>query len=84
LGALRAFLPDELRVLIEGVGMHVLRCGGLGSLARLCGREVVQLATRDEAVLEDFLEACEHYDSQVLSDGPGTDERAGLIAVAQR
>jgi SAM-dependent methyltransferase len=83
-GTLRAFLPDELRVLIEGTGMHVLRCGGLGSLACLCGREAVELATREKAVLEDLIEACDYYDRQILPDGPGTDERAGLIAVAER
>jgi len=36
LGALKAFLPDELTGILEAAGMHVRRCGGLGSLAGLC------------------------------------------------
>jgi ubiquinone/menaquinone biosynthesis C-methylase UbiE len=84
LGALKAFLPDELRRILEDEGMHVLRCGGLGTLARLCDQEAL-LRVKDEGPLrESFLAACEKFDKEILPDGPGTAQRAGLIAVAER
>jgi SAM-dependent methyltransferase len=81
-GAFRAFLPGELQALLEGAGMHVLRCGGLGTLANLCDPEAVERVRRDEALFQDFLDLCERFDGEVLPDGPGTRQRAGLIAVA--
>jgi hypothetical protein len=84
LGPLKAFLPNELRKILEGEGMRVLRCGGIGSLAGLCDPQALLRAAGDSALLESFLSLCEQFDSQILPDGPGTRQRAGLIAVAQR
>ena len=78
----RAFLPGELRTLLEEAGMRVLRCGGLGTLANFCGPEAVEQVCRDEALSQDFLDLCERFDREVLPEGPGTRQRAGLIAVA--
>jgi ubiquinone/menaquinone biosynthesis C-methylase UbiE len=78
----RAFLPGELEALLEGAGMRVLRCGGLGTLANFCGPEVVDQVCQDEVLFQDFLDLCERFDRDVLPDGPGTRQRAGLIAVA--
>jgi len=84
LGALRAFLPQELRQLLEQEGLRVLRCGGLGSLAHLCGQEATEIALQDETLLKEFLDLCERFDAEILPAGPGTKQRAGLIAVAER
>jgi SAM-dependent methyltransferase len=84
LGALKAFLPDELRTILESTGMQVLRCGGLGSLAGLCNAEALQRTANDGTVWESFLSLCEKFDREILPDGPGTRQRAGLIAVAQK
>ncbi len=84
MGALHAFLPGELRDLLAQAGMRVLLCHGLGTLAQLVGREAVERAAQDPAVFEQFLDLCEHYDADIAPDGPGTRQRAGLIAVAQR
>jgi SAM-dependent methyltransferase len=84
MGALRAFLPGELAELLRGTGMQVLRCGGLGSLAGLCDRELTKSISKDGALLETFLDVCEQFDSDILPSGPGTRLRAGLIAVALR
>ena len=46
----RAFLPGELRTLLEEAGMRVLRCGGLGTLANFCGPEAVEQVCQDEAL----------------------------------
>lgn len=83
MGTLRAYLPTELRALLEGMGMRVLRCGGLGSLAGLCGPEAIARARADERLFEAFLDLCERYDREILPHGPGTRQRAGLIAVAE-
>jgi SAM-dependent methyltransferase len=82
LGAFRAFLPGELRAVLEAVGMQVLRCSGLGTLANFCGREAVERVCQDGALFQDFLDLCEWFDQEVLPEGPGTRQRAGLIAVA--
>lgn len=84
LGALKTFLPSELREVLERVGMRVLRIGGLGSLANLCGKETVERVTRDEVLFQELLELCERFDREILPKGPGTRQRAGLIAVAER
>jgi len=84
LGALKAFLPDELRKIIVQSGMRILRLGGLGSLANLCGSEVLKPVLEDKVLFQEFLNLCEDFDKEILPEGPGTKERAGLIAVAER
>ena len=84
LGSLKAFLPAELRRILESEGMRVLRCGGLGSLAGLCDPEALRRAANETVLLESFLAMCERFDREILPEGPGTRQRAGLIAVAQR
>lgn len=84
LGSLKAFLPNELRKILEGAGMRVLRCGGLGSLAGLCDQEALQRIASDGVLLDSFLYLCEQFDIEILPEGPGTRQRAGLIAVAQQ
>jgi hypothetical protein len=84
MGALKAFLPGELTSILERAGMQVLRCGGLGSLAGLCGRETLTRVSNDPGLLESFLTTCERFDTELLPSGPGTRQRAGLIAVARR
>jgi len=82
LGAFRAFMPGELRGPLEEAGMRVLRCGGLGTLANFCGPEVMELVHQDETLFQDFVDLCERFDREILPEGPGTRQRAGLIAVA--
>jgi SAM-dependent methyltransferase len=83
MGAFKAFLPDELQETLEHLGMRVLRCGGLGTLAHLCRKATVEHVLEDETTLEVFLDLCERFDAEILPNGPGTRQRAGLIAVAQ-
>jgi SAM-dependent methyltransferase len=84
LGALQAFLPGELTTILENEGMRVLRCSGLGSLAGLCAPEALARILKDGTLLESFLTICERFDREILPCGPGTRQRAGLIAVARR
>jgi ubiquinone/menaquinone biosynthesis C-methylase UbiE len=82
MGALKTFLPGELRRGLEKEGMRVIRCGGLGSLVNFCGNEIIEKVMKDEQQFQLFLDYCEYYDQEVLPEGPGTRQRAGLIAVA--
>lgn len=83
-GQTRGFLPGELRSLIADAGFHIVRCGGIGSLANLVGRDVVARVLEEEHLLSEFLGECERYDREILPDGPGTGQRWGLIAVGRR
>jgi SAM-dependent methyltransferase len=83
LGPLKAFSPAELRRILESAGMRILRCGGIGSLAGLCDQAVLQRVTNDVVLMESFLSVCERFDTGILPEGPGTRQRAGLLAVAQ-
>lgn len=82
-GSLKAFLPGEVRNILEAADMKVLRCGGIGSLALLCGRDTVSTILENNALTQTFLDYCDRYDKEVLPDGPGTRMRAGLIAVCE-
>ena len=84
LGPLKAFRPSELRTALERAGLRVLRLGSLGSLANLCGAEVVRQVLRDARLFQEFLDVSERFDHDILPEGPGTRQRAGLIAVAER
>lgn len=83
-GTFKAFLPDELGTILEHAGMRILRIGGLGSLANLCGKETIERVLTNDSLLQRFLELCERFDNEILPEGPGTRQRAGLIAVAER
>jgi hypothetical protein len=83
-GTLQAFLPRHVRRIIEEAGFTVLRCSGLGTLANLCGDVVTNYLKENDAVIEDFLDLCEYFDRDVMPNGPGTKQRAGLIAVGER
>ena len=83
-GPLRAFTPSELGALVEASGLRPLRVGSLGSLASLAGQEAVRAARQDPEIFEEFLDLCERFDREIMPDGPGTRQRAGLIVVAER
>ena len=82
-GPFKSFLFDEVRAILEGAGMRILRLTGLGSLSCLCGRETIEKVLADEQLLADFIELCERFDREVLPHGPGSRARAGIIAVAE-
>jgi len=82
-GAFKAFLPKELENILKKSKMNVLRVGGIGSLANFCGQKTVEKVAENEKLFEEFLDLCERYDKEILPNGPGTKNRAGLIAVAE-
>ncbi len=80
-GAFKAFLPAELKQLLENEGMTVSKCRGLGTLAYLCSEDVLKKAARDPGLKAKFLDLCEVYDEKILPGGFGTRHRAGLLAI---
>ena len=83
-GVMQSYLPTELGEALHVRGLHVDRCTGLGSLARLIGTEASQKLMECETEREAFLDACERFDHEIMPAGPGTQQRAGIIAVASR
>lgn len=83
-GTLQSFLPAELAALIKKHGFRVKQCHALGSLANLCGQGTVDAALKHRGAMEEFLNLCEYFDKEIMPGGPGTKQRAGLLAVAYR
>lgn len=83
LGTIRAYTRDELAERIQGLGLRVIRCTGLGSLVGLIEPDRVQEICASDK-FEEFIRYSERFDLEMLPDGPGTRQRAGLIAVAER
>jgi SAM-dependent methyltransferase len=83
-GVFKAFLPTELKAILERNNMNVIRCCGIGSLAFFCGEEMIQKVQEDEKLFGNFLDLCDRFDKEIMPEGPGTRQRAGLIAVAER
>lgn len=83
-GTLQAFLPSELAALISKNGFNVKACRGLGSLANLCGKATVDFVKQNRKDMNTFLDLCEDFDQNIMPGGPGTKQRAGLIAIAER
>ena len=46
------------------------------------GRVAPEAVPKQPSVFHEFLYLCERFDQEVLPDGPGSKQRAGLIAVA--
>jgi SAM-dependent methyltransferase len=82
-GPFKAFLFDEVRVMLEAAGMRILRLTGLGSLCHLCNRETIAKVLADEHLFAEFVELAERFDLDILPYGPGSRARAGIIAVAE-
>jgi hypothetical protein len=82
IGTLKAFLPEELRTVIGRNGMKVVELRAVGSLANLSA-DVLPKILSDDHLLHEFADLCEEYDMAVDPGGPGTKQRAGLLAVAQ-
>jgi SAM-dependent methyltransferase len=80
----KAFLPRSLASLIEENGLRVTRAGGIGSLATLWPQELLTKILAQEQLLNQFLNLCEQFDAEILSEGPGTRDDTGLLIVARR
>lgn len=74
------FTPDELRGILEDLGLTVTRMSGPGALARTMPGEALRKIMRDPAQREAFLDFCYEYDAQPSVLGLGKDN---LVAAAE-
>lgn len=82
-GILKAFTPAELREILEGAGMHILRLGGFGTISEHTNKETLEKFENDKTLFNEFLDIAEQFDKEVFPEGKGTRNRCGLIAVAE-
>ncbi len=73
------FLPDELRGILEGLGLKDIRMAGPGAYARGISREILRKIMEDPAQRRDFLDFCFVYDQNPYVLGMGKDN---LFAIA--
>ena len=68
-----AFMPDELKEILENKGLKNIKFAGPGALSRSIPGEVLLNIMKDEKLKNEFLEFCYEYDSQVWVAGMGKD-----------
>ena len=67
------FMPDELRGILEGLGLKDIRMAGPGAYARSISREILRKIMEDPAQRRDFLDLCFEYDQNPYVLGMGKD-----------
>ena len=67
------FLPNELRGILEGLGLKDIRMAGPGAYARSISWEILRKIMADSAQRQDFLDFCYVYDQNPYVLGMGKD-----------
>jgi len=75
-----AFMPDELRGIMERFGAKNIKLSGPGALSRCIPGEVLRNIILDEALRREFLDFCYEYDSDPHVAGMGKDN---IVAIAE-
>ncbi len=68
-----AFLPEELKELLQGFGVKNIRLAGPGAFARALPQELLVKIMSDPSQRRDFLDVCYQYDSNPYVCGMGKD-----------
>lgn len=68
-----AFLPDELKKILESAGVKNIELAGPGAYARTLPREILVKIMNNPEQRSDFLEFCHRYDSNPFVCGMGKD-----------
>ena len=74
-----AFMPDELREILERFGAKNVRLSGPGALSRSIPNDVLVNIMQNDKLKQEFLDFCYLYDSQPFCAGMGKDN---LVACA--
>lgn len=67
------FMPDELKGILEKLGVKNIRLAGPGAYARTIPNEVLVKIMNDSKQRADFLDVCYHYDRNPYVCGMGKD-----------
>ena len=68
-----AFMPDELKAILQDNGLKNIKLAGPGALSRSIPGEVLANIFKDEKLKKEFLEFCYEYDSHEHVSGMGKD-----------
>ena len=74
-----AFMPDELKKIMETHGAKNIKLSGPGALSRSIPNEILRNLMHDDVLRKDFLSFCYEYDSNTYCAGMGKDN---LVASA--
>ncbi len=67
------FMPNELKLLLEGYGVRNVSLAGPGAYARTIPNELLVKIINDKEQRADFLDFCHRYDSNPFVCGMGKD-----------
>lgn len=89
---MKSFSIKELTDILISNKMNVHKCRSLGSLTHLYLMQLYSTLEKNEvrkrfneiSESEEFLELCDYYDKQVMSEGMGSFRTAGIIAVCEK
>ncbi len=81
---LQAFMRKELADRVAADGLTVLRAGAVGSLANILPPERLVGLQDKPSLWQEFIQLCDRFDRELMPDGPGSWQRAGLMVVGAR
>lgn len=84
LGPIKAFLPQELKLIFENNGMKIERLTAIGSLTNHCGKEFLDKLLEKPKLYSEFIELCDRFDQEICPFSIGSNQRAGIIIVASK
>lgn len=88
LESFKAYTPIELKSELEKNNMRVIFSRSLGSLTHLYLLHLYRqnpnaVQSQNLKASKDFVDLCEKFDKEIMTDGPGSFRRAGVIALAE-
>jgi len=84
LGPVKAFLPQELKLIFESKGMKIERLTSIGSLTNHCGKDFLDKLQEKPKLYQEFIELCDRFDQEICPSSVGSNQRAGIIIVASK
>ena len=84
LGPIKAFLPQEIKLIFENSGMKIERLTSIGSLTNHCGREFLDKLLKKPKLYLEYIELCDRFDKEICPNSIGSNQRAGIMIVASK
>jgi ubiquinone/menaquinone biosynthesis C-methylase UbiE len=84
LGPIKAFTPEEIKLIFENNGMKIERLTSIGSLSNHCGKEFVDKLFEKPKLYLEYIDLCDRFDKEICPDSIGSNQRAGIMIVASK